>query len=196
LQEIVPQEIASQEIETQETEQQEAELQEAELQEINHREDSFQDVRHEDVNQVSPRNEDGQGSDTSRDPSLIRLKKIMKSLWNPRHSSRSQSWVIAHRDRLRLAFGFFETDSRNVLSALLPSQIYHVQMWPEDETQTPAQGIAVVVDSRKPYGDPLRYSLFLREEDVQVCPVGALAFFLLAKWTVSDTISSNRYFSA
>ncbi|KAG0373736.1 hypothetical protein BGX24_011313 [Mortierella sp. AD032] len=30
--------------------------------------------------------------------------------------------------------------------------------------------------------DSERYSIFLREDDVHICPVGALAFFLLAKW--------------
>lgn len=195
-QEIVPQGVESQEIAPQDAEQQqhEVEQQEAEHQEVEHRKDTLQEVRQEGENQVSLRHGDDQGSDTSKGPSIIRLKKIMKLLWNPKHSSRAQSWVIAHRDRLRLSFGFFETDSRNVLSALLPSQIYHMQIWPEDETQTPTQGIAVVVDFRKAYGDSLRYSLLLREEDVQVCPVGALAFFLLAKWTVSDTGSSTGFF--
>lgn len=192
--EIVPQEVESQEIVPQEPEQHETEQQETERQEVEHREDTPQEVRQEDVDQVSLRHEDDQGSDKSKDPSMIRLKKIMKLLWNPRHSSRAQSWVVAHRDRLRLAFSFFETDSRNVLSALLPSQIYHMQIWPENETQTPTQGIAVVVDFRKPYGDSLRYSLLLREEDVQVCPIGALAFFLLAKWTVSDAFSGTVFF--
>lgn len=210
---VVPREEEHQQNGNQEAVQQEPKDLEAYNREIEHqevlREDTPQeveqqeDVQQEDVQQedVEPeyvqvedvqwetlQERDLQTNDTNKEPSMIQLKKVMKSLWNPqtKHSSRGHSWMIAHRERLRLAFGYFETDSRNDLTTLVPPQLYHLQIRPEDEEQIPTQGVAVVTDFRKQYADRLRYSIFLREEDVQVCPIGALAFFLLGKWTVCD----------
>ncbi|KAF9295427.1 hypothetical protein BGZ88_002106 [Linnemannia elongata] len=144
-----------------------------------------ENIREHGVQEKTIREKDTHAGDANKESSMIQLKKIMKSLWNPqtKHSSRGHSWMIAHRERLRLAFGYFETDSRNNLATLVPPQLYHLQIRPEDEDQIPTQGVAVMVDFRKQYTDSLRYSIFLREEDVQVCPIGALAFFLLGKWT-------------
>ncbi|KAF9149630.1 hypothetical protein BG015_008566, partial [Linnemannia schmuckeri] len=193
-----------------EAEQQEAEQQDAYHREVEHqellREDNLQeyekqkdvqkedvqqediqpeDMQQEDVQQKDVQQENAQTINKSKEPSMIQLKMVMKSLWNPqtKHSSRGHSWMIAHRERLRLAFGFFETDSRNDLATLVPPQLYHLQIRSDDDNQIPTQGVAVMIDFRKPYGDSLRYSIFLREEDMQICPVGALAFFLLGKWT-------------
>ncbi|KAG9066613.1 hypothetical protein KI688_012521 [Linnemannia hyalina] len=144
-----------------------------------------EDVQEENVQEETIQKMNPQVSGRNKEPSIIQLKMVMKSLWNPQTklSSRGHSWMIAHRERLRLAFGYFETDSRNDFATLSPPQLHHLQIRPEDKDQIPTQGVAVTLHSRKRYGDPSRYSIFLREEDVQVCPIGALAFFLLGKWT-------------
>ncbi|KAF8949193.1 hypothetical protein BGZ47_008972 [Haplosporangium gracile] len=196
---VLPRDEERQQNENQGTAQQEAEKEDAYHREVEHQELLCEDtpqehaqpeavqqkgVQQEDVQQEDVQ-ENAQVIDKSKEPSMIQLRKVMKSLWNPqtKHSSRGHSLMIAHRERLRLAFGFFEIDSRNDLATLVPPQLYHLQIRPEDENQIPTQGVAVMIDFRKPYGDSLRYSISLREEDVQVCPVGALAFFLLGKWT-------------
>lgn len=165
-------------------------VQQEDVQQENVQQESVEpeNIQEHGVQEKTIRENDTHAGDANKESSMIQLKKIMKSLWNPqtKHSSRGHSWMIAHRERLRLAFGYFETDSRNNLATLVPPQLYHLQIRPEDEDQIPTQGVAVMVDFRKQYTDSLRYSIFLREEDVQVCPIGALAFFLLGKWTVCD----------
>lgn len=162
-------------------------VQQEDVQQENVQQESVEpeNIQEHGVQEKTIRENDTHAGDANKESSMIQLKKIMKSLWNPqtKHSSRGHSWMIAHRERLRLAFGYFETDSRNNLATLVPPQLYHLQIRPEDEDQIPTQGVAVMVDFRKQYTDSLRYSIFLREEDVQVCPIGALAFFLLGKWT-------------
>ncbi|KAK3844550.1 MAG: hypothetical protein J3R72DRAFT_521935 [Linnemannia gamsii] len=159
--------------------QQEAEYQEEEHHETEHQEASHQETVQKEVTLRA----DARSSAPERAYSLVLLRKSMKTLWTPqtKHSSRGNSWMFAQRDRLRLAYGFFETDTGTNLAALLPPQLHHLQIRSEHDVQV-TNAVAVVVDSRKAYSDSERYSIFLREDDVHICPVGALAFFLLAKW--------------
>lgn len=100
----------------QEVEQQEG-VQQEEVQREDVEPDDVQgeEVQVEDVEEETIQAKDPLASDTNKEPSMIQLKRAMKSLWNPqtKHSSRGHAWMIAHRERSRLAFGYFETDSRN-----------------------------------------------------------------------------------
>ncbi|KAF9903485.1 hypothetical protein EC991_003768 [Linnemannia zychae] len=165
---------------------QEAEYQEEVHQESEHQKVVQQGVVRQEMTQHKDSQQTGsQSTDPDKESSLARLKKSMRALWAPqtKHSSRGKEWILAHRDRLRLAYSYFGGGTEADLSNLFPSQFFHLQIQPELDSQKVANAVAVMTDWRKPHGDSQRYSIFLREDDVYICPVGALAFFLLAKWT-------------
>ncbi|KAF9926624.1 hypothetical protein FBU30_003808 [Linnemannia zychae] len=61
----------------------------------------------------------------------------------------------------------------------------------DDQSQF-TTGIALDRLLRKSYKDQERYSVFLREENVEICPVGALSFYLLSIWTNEKFIVDLR----
>ncbi|KAG0270893.1 hypothetical protein BGZ95_001384 [Linnemannia exigua] len=132
--------------------------QEAEYQEEEHQEKEHQElVRQETVRQEVALQADAQSRDPERRYSMALLRKSMKTLWTPKtkYSSRGNSWMFAQRDRFRLAYGFFETDTGINLAALLPPQLYHLQIRSEHDGQV-ANAVAVVADWRKAYSDSER----------------------------------------
>jgi len=117
--------------------------------------------------------------------SMALFKKSMQSLWSAASKSSSvHGCKMTHRRRFRSAFEYF-TDSDHDLSTVFPVHLHLVNIISEDDESLFTTGIAVTDVARKTSADFEQYSIFLREKDVEVCPVGALAFYLLVLWTVS-----------
>ncbi|KAF9085685.1 hypothetical protein BGX23_009446 [Mortierella sp. AD031] len=175
-------------------EQQASETQEGEQQDDAQSDEEQAEKQQDDAQEVDELQADEhqevvQDSDAIVEPPMVRFKKSMKALWAPKakYSSR-HSWTIAHRDRFRLSFSYFEPDYRKTISTLVPTQLYPLLVMSQDNDGVFASGIAVAKNFKMAYWNPERYSIFLREEDVQMCPVGALAFYLLAKWTEKKSV--------
>lgn len=116
---------------------------------------------------------------------VVGLKRSMQALWTTAWSSPSmQMWRNLHQHRVRSALDYF-TDVKHNLSKVLPTHLHLVHVWAEDNQALFTTGIAITKTFWKEHADQERYSIFLREREVEICPVGALAFFLLAIWTVS-----------
>ncbi|KAG0284352.1 hypothetical protein BGZ96_011274 [Linnemannia gamsii] len=119
---------------------------------------------------------------------LVGLKKSMQALWTTAWSSPStHMWMNIHQHRLRSALDYF-TDVEHNLSEVLPTHLHLVHVWSEDNQSLFTTGIAITKPFWKEHADQERYSIFLREREVEMCPVGALAFFLLAIWTDKNSL--------
>lgn len=116
---------------------------------------------------------------------LVELKKSMQALWTTAWRSPSMHlWRTAHQHRLRSALDYF-IDFKHNLSKVLPTHLHLVHVWSENNQTLFTTGIAITKTFREEHADHQRYSILVREREVEICPVGALAFFLLSLWTVS-----------
>ncbi|KAK3823639.1 MAG: hypothetical protein J3R72DRAFT_458939 [Linnemannia gamsii] len=112
--------------------------------------------------------------------SIAPLRSSMRALWTTASNCPSlQAWKNAHQRRLRAAFDCF-TEFEHDLSLVLPSHLHLVHVWSENDEALFTTGIAITKESRDSPSNEARYSIFLREKDIEICPVGALAFYLLA----------------
>ncbi|KAF9933989.1 hypothetical protein FBU30_003707 [Linnemannia zychae] len=120
-----------QESEIQEILDQEGDQQEAVEQRTINQKHTWHFMRHRNDNQYrdDSQRDDRQGDELSKEIGMAELKEAMRSLWvrQTKYSSRGNSWVLAHRERLRLAYGFFEIAKRNDLATLTPSQLQYLQ---------------------------------------------------------------------
>jgi hypothetical protein len=141
---------------------------------------------HDKEDQEDQDNQDyNEGANNRTVTTLVGLKKSMQALWTTAWRSPSMHmWRNAHQYRVRSALDYF-TDVKLNLSKVLPTHLHLVHVWSEDNQALFTTGIAITKTFWKEHADQEQYSIFLREREVGICPVGAIAFFLLAVWTVS-----------
>lgn len=113
------------------------------------------------------------------------FNKTMQELWtsNPAHSSQDW-WKVAAQNRHRLAFDRLNSNNQHNVSTFKLSQLHLLHIASPDSKDVFKTGIAVATNYPKRIVEQERYSILLRENDVHECPIGALAFYLLAQWSV------------
>lgn len=122
------------------------------------------------------------------------LAQTLSQLWNEHHYSHGgYSWLCITRSRLHLilddAFGGLPL---SFIEIMLKDLYYvHVCRSPKERLPHLRSGIAISQPPGKSIRPGARYLLLKRHEDVEVCPVGSLAFYLHAVWTVSKHIDSS-----
>ncbi|KAG0275563.1 hypothetical protein BGZ95_008638 [Linnemannia exigua] len=88
-------------------------------------------------------------------------------------------WFASLRTRLHYSFDYFRADDLHSISDVLLSHIYIIATSGSEEGSR-VMGIAIAKHSSVQNGMEEGLSVFERHPDVAVCPVGCLAFFLLA----------------
>lgn len=122
--------------------------------------------------------------------SVTPFKQTMNALWAPEDRELShQSRKFALQNRFQASFEFFKSDPGHELSTVLASHPHLIHINSLGDQGHFTTGFALDKGHRKTHADLERYSIFLRESDVEVCPVGALAFYLLDIWTVRTLLS-------
>ncbi|KAF9155471.1 hypothetical protein BG015_009759 [Linnemannia schmuckeri] len=154
--------------------------------------DNSQDEEDDQENQVDQDEQENQDN-TERLSSctvttLVGLRKSMQALWTTAWKSPSiYMWRTAHQHRLHSALNYF-TDFKHDFSKILPTHLHLVHVWSENNQTLFTTGIAITKTFWKEHEGHERYSIILREREVEMCPVGALAFFLLAIWTNKSSL--------
>ncbi|KAG0284351.1 hypothetical protein BGZ96_011273 [Linnemannia gamsii] len=129
------------------------------------------------------------GAVTSMAPSM----QIMNALWAPEGTDLNQkSGKLALQDRFRSSFEYVKPDSGTELSTVLVSHLHLIHIESLDDWSHFTTGVALDKGLRKAHTGHERFSVFLRESDVDICPVGALGFYLLAIWTDKDSVPDLR----
>ncbi|KAG0277012.1 hypothetical protein BGZ95_006678 [Linnemannia exigua] len=124
--------------------------------------------------------------------SIVPLRSSMCSLWTTASNCPSlHAWKSIHQRRLRAAFDYF-TKFEHDLSMVLPCHLHLVHVWSENNEALFTTGIAITKVSKEAPPDEAQYSIFLREKDVEICPVGALAFYLLAVFSGKSSVPDFR----
>jgi hypothetical protein len=113
------------------------------------------------------------------------FNRTMQELWtsHPAHFSQDY-WKVAAQNRYRLAFDRLNSDNQHNVSTFKLSQLHLLHIASPVNKDVFTTGIAVVTNCSKKIVEQERYSILLREKDVYECPIGALAFYLLAQWSV------------
>jgi hypothetical protein len=116
------------------------------------------------------------------------LAQTLSQLWNEHHYlHRGYPWLCITRSRLHLvlkdAFGSLPLGFVNTM--LKDLYAVHFCSLPKEQPRYLRSGIAISQPSGTSISPGTRYFLLKRHEDVEVCPVGSLAFYLHAVWTVS-----------
>ncbi|KAF9910379.1 hypothetical protein EC991_006644 [Linnemannia zychae] len=89
------------------------------------------------------------------------------------------AWNNMCQRRFRSAVDYFAKSGHD-LSMTFPSHLHLVHVWSENDESLFTTGIAMTKVSKEAQADNEQYSIFLREKDVNICPISALAFYLLA----------------
>ena len=109
----------------------------------------------------------------------------MQELWMSNATYLSQgSWKIAAQNRFRLAFDRFKSDGQHDASTFKLSHLHLLHIASPINKDVFTTGIAVTTTYARKVAEHARYSILFREKDVHICPVSALAFYLLARWSV------------
>jgi hypothetical protein len=128
---------------------------------------------------------DGQEKCEGARYSMALFKKSMSRLWAVKPTDTTASHrQLTLQDRFRTGFEFFTYDSGHNPTTVLISHLHLIHV---ESLESPGQfttGVAVDKGMRKSHANHEQYSILLREKNVEICPVGALAFYLLAIWTV------------
>ncbi|KAF9910380.1 hypothetical protein EC991_006645 [Linnemannia zychae] len=120
--------------------------------------------------------------------SMANFKKSMNRLWAPKITNMTPSHrQLVLQDRLRMGLEFFTCGSGHNPDTVLESHLHLVRVESLEDPSRFTTGVAMDKGLRKSHANRDRYSILLREKDVEICPVGALAFYLLAIWTDKDT---------
>ena len=121
--------------------------------------------------------------------SVATLRQFMKISWARSYLSRNggvrTQKLIGARDRISYSWNHFMiTRGQNILDAKLSSLFPHIHATAEDGQQL-SLAIVLRIGIGKTNQDHAIYSSCIRSKDVEICPVGALAFYLLERWMVS-----------
>ena len=120
-----------------------------------------------------------------KDIAMDQYKKRMQELWaSPLKDPSQHSWKTAVRHRFCLAFDEFKGDPQLDAAAIPLNHLYLLHVSSREDERLFSTGFAVAKNFNKAYTNHSRYSFVLRERDVNICPVSALAFHLLAKFSV------------
>ncbi|KAG0211984.1 hypothetical protein BGX33_003943 [Mortierella sp. NVP41] len=124
-----------------------------------------------------------------KDIAMDQCKKKMRALWtSPPKDPSQHSWKTVARDRFCLAFDQFKGDPQLDAAVIPLNHLYLLHVPAREDEHVFTTGVAVAKNFNKAYTNHSRYSFLLRETDVDICPVSALAFHLLAKLSDGDTM--------
>ncbi|KAF9926626.1 hypothetical protein FBU30_003810 [Linnemannia zychae] len=152
--------------------------------------DSYRENEQDSIDHNDQGNE--MNKDSTCESSLDSFRKLMRSQWALTFKNLSLlSWRTANLYRLRSAFEFY-TASKHDLSNILLTHVHQVHVWSGIMDTLYTTGIGFTKMPENIDEDDEHYTIFLREEDVQICPVGSLAFYLLSLWNDEKSYPNFR----
>jgi hypothetical protein len=122
-------------------------------------------------------------------PPARALRNNLKYLWPKdfKHQANDseKKWFSIARARLQLAFDYYRSDEKYEISNIQLGDLYPILFTLRgDETLQFSFGIGIKQRQSISTVAPT-FTKLVRQEDVEICPVGCLAFYLLSLWTVS-----------
>ncbi|KAG0277011.1 hypothetical protein BGZ95_006677, partial [Linnemannia exigua] len=153
------------------------------------------DLRQDEVDAVFVRYENflkKEGASNKSNSGLImRRQQDSEQTDNDQHISNDKH-TSNDKNRFRAGFEFFTYDSDHSPTTVLASHLHLIRVESLEDQRRFTTGVAMDKGMRKAHTDQERYSIFLRESDVEICPIGALAFYLLAMWKDEGTAPNFR----
>ncbi|KAG0218295.1 hypothetical protein BGX33_007800 [Mortierella sp. NVP41] len=124
-------------------------------------------------------------------PSSSPLQYSLKLLWikdfKDQVIDNEDKWYSIARARLQLAYDYYRFNCMYDISDIQLENLYPVRLSIQGDTNNRSSfGVAIAHPQDADSAIPI-FSKFARQEDVEICPVGCLALYLLALWSGKRT---------
>ncbi|KAG0275183.1 hypothetical protein BGZ95_009104, partial [Linnemannia exigua] len=117
----------------------------------------------------------------------LALRDNLKILWTKRSRDQlidnERKWFSIARARLQLAYDYYRINHAYEISSIQLGDLYPIQFTLRGEESFRSSFGIGIAHIQTPLSAPPTFTKLVRQEDVEICPVACLAFYLLSLWS-------------